>query len=141
VSCQSGKLRTWLKVKNLRHGDAAGRNCSVAIAAWAIAQLEKAGDTRMVLFISLITVGILCLVAGVLLITQGGQLLAKPFDWISRKFPSALSFASGAMMGVFVGFMPAVLLYVATNSKWIAGVAWAACVLACGAAWLRFIGR
>ncbi len=105
----------------------------------AIAQLEKTVELRMIVVLVLICV--ICLMGGILVLSQGFQSLAKPFDWLSRKFPGVMSFFSGVLMGAFPGFIPAVIIHAATGSYWISGGAWGVCVLLCGAAWFRFTNR
>jgi hypothetical protein len=51
------------------------------------------------------------------------------------------AFVSGALIGVFVGFIPACIAYAATHRGWAAGLALAACSAACGIAWCRFERR
>jgi MFS family permease len=51
------------------------------------------------------------------------------------------AFMSGALIGVFAGFIPACIVYAASNRGWAAGLALAACSVACGIAWCRFEQR
>jgi MFS family permease len=51
------------------------------------------------------------------------------------------AFVSGALIGVFAGFIPACIAYAASNRGWAAGLALAACSAACGIAWCRFERR
>jgi hypothetical protein len=126
--------------KNLTEGNKSApvpsRHCGVAKT---IAQLEKTVEPRMLVVAALIMV--ICVVGGFLLLSQSFQSLARPFDWVSRRFPGVMSFLSGALMGAFPGFIPAVIIQATTGSYWIAGGAWGACVLLCGAAWFRFTNR
>jgi hypothetical protein len=48
---------------------------------------------------------------------------------------------SGALIGVFAGFIPACIVYAASGRGWAAGIALATCSLACGIAWCRFERR
>ena len=59
----------------------------------------------------LIIVCIVTLLAGLVVLARGVQFLNKHFDWLSRKFPRVISFLSGALIGVFAGVFPAMLLY------------------------------
>jgi sulfite exporter TauE/SafE len=80
------------------------------------------------------------LVTGALIMVTSTSLAAKHIDRLSRKFPRVQSFAAGVLIGVFIGVMPAALLYLATDSRAIAGTFFAACALACGAACVRYMG-
>jgi hypothetical protein len=51
------------------------------------------------------------------------------------------AFVSGALIGVFAGFIPACIVYAASNRGWAAVLALAACSAACGIAWCRFEQR
>ena len=51
------------------------------------------------------------------------------------------AFVSGALIGVFLGFIPACLVYAGSGRGWVAGAALAACSVACGVAWCRFERR
>jgi len=51
------------------------------------------------------------------------------------------AFVSGALIGVFAGFIPACIAYAASSRGWAAGLALAACSAGCGIAWCRFERR
>lgn len=51
------------------------------------------------------------------------------------------AFVSGALMGVFAGFIPACIAYAVTHRGSAAGLALAACALAGGFLWCRFERR
>ncbi|HEY5963851.1 MAG TPA: hypothetical protein VIU42_07520 [Xanthobacteraceae bacterium] len=51
------------------------------------------------------------------------------------------AFVSGALIGVFAGFIPACIAYAASSRGWAPGLVLAACSAVCGFAWCRFERR
>ena len=83
---------------------------------------------------------LLCFVAAAPFVI--GENLPKRFTRRLTAGPTVTgAFVSGALIGVFAGFIPACIAYAASNRGWAAGLALAACSVTCGIAWCRFERR
>ena len=82
------------------------------------------------------------LVLGILMIPASlAGVLARRFDRVTRRYPRAFSWASGALLGVFVGFPLAALVFWVTHKLWAAEASEAVLALGCAYGWRKFDQR
>jgi hypothetical protein len=92
--------------------------------------------------IAAVVTSVLVLVLAILTIPASlSRALARPFDRITRRHPRAFSWASGALLGVFVGFPLAALVFWVTHMVWAAEASEAVLALGCTYGWRKFDQR
>ena len=84
----------------------------------------------------------LALVIGILTIPASlAAAFARRFDRVTRRYPRAFSWASGALLGVFAAFPLAAMVFCATHELWAAEASEAVLALGCAYCWRKFDQR
>jgi hypothetical protein len=84
----------------------------------------------------------LILVLGILTIPANlAAVFARRFDRVTRRYPRAFSWASGALLGAFVGFPLAAMVFLVTHNLWAAEASEAVLALGCAYGWRKFDQR
>jgi hypothetical protein len=87
-------------------------------------------------------VSVLVLVVAILTIPASlAAALARRFDRVTRRYPRAFSWASGALLGVFVAFPLAAMVFWMTHQLWAAEASEAVIALGCAYGWRKFDRR
>jgi hypothetical protein len=85
---------------------------------------------------------VLVLVVAILTIPASlAAALARRFDRVTRRYPRAFSWASGALLGVFVAFPLAAMVFWMTHQLWAAEASEAVIALGCAYGWRKFDRR